>query len=193
MEVISKYLASRGIAGVRVGHSLSTHPGATIARAFDDINYARQYVFQRATECRIDTTRYGYAGGSSGAHLSAVSALRDPGTKVLVGFAGVYDYNMFGGDDKPYFAPNTTEFKREISPASMIPVSSPAVFLGHGLGDFLVGYVQSTNFASWLAKQGLEVELHLYPYYSHAFNHPGITDMFPKLMDEVEHFLQIHL
>ena len=178
---------------MRVGHSLSTHPGATIARAFDDINYARQYVFQRAAECRIDTTRYGYAGGSSGAHLSAVSALRDPGTKVLVGFAGVYDYNMFGGDDKPYFAPNTTEFKREISPASMIPVSSPAVFLGHGLGDFLVGYVQSTNFASWLAKQGLEVELHLYPYYSHAFNHPGITDLFPKLMDEVEHFLQIHL
>jgi hypothetical protein len=112
---------------------------------------------------------------------------------VLVGFAGVYDYNMFGGDDKPYFAPNTAEFKREISPASMIPVSSPAVFLGYGLGDFLVGYLQSTNFASWLAKQGLEVELHLYPYYSHAFNHPGITDMFPKLMDEVEHFLQIHL
>jgi acetyl esterase/lipase len=68
-----------------------------------------------------------------------------------------------------------------------------AVFLGHGLGDFLVGYLQSTNFASWLAKQGLEVELHLYPYYSHAFNHPGITDLFPKLMDEVEHFLQIHL
>lgn len=178
---------------MRVGHSLSTHPGATIARAFDDINYARQYVFRRAAECRIDTTRYGYVGGSSGAHLSAVSALHDPGTKVLVGFAGVYDYNMFGGDDKPYFAPNTAEFKREISPASMIPVSSPAVFLGHGLGDFLVGYLQSTNFASWLAKQGLEVELHLYPYYSHAFNHPGITDMFPKLMDEVEHFLQIHL
>lgn len=193
VEVISKYLASLGIAGVRVGHSLSSHPGATIARAFDDINYARQYVFRRAAECRIDTTRYGYVGGSSGAHLSAVSALRDPGTKVLVGFAGVYDYNMFGGDDKPYFAPNTAEFKREISPASMIPVSSPTVFLGHGLGDFLVGYVQSTNFASWLAKQGLEVELHLYSYYSHAFNHPGITDMFPKLMDEVEHFLQIHL
>ena len=89
VEVISKYLASLGIAGVRVGHSLSTHPGATIARAFDDINYARQYVFRRAAECRIDTTRYGYVGGSSGAHLSAVSALHDPGTKVLVGFAGV--------------------------------------------------------------------------------------------------------
>ena len=78
VEVISKYLASLGIAGVRVGHSLSTHPGATIARAFDDINYARQYVFRRAAECRIDTTRYGYVGGSSGAHLSAVSALHDP-------------------------------------------------------------------------------------------------------------------
>lgn len=62
VEVISKYLASLGIAGVRVGHSLSTHPGATIARAFDDINYARQYVFRRAAECRIDTTRYGYVG-----------------------------------------------------------------------------------------------------------------------------------
>lgn len=193
VEVISKYFASRGIAGVRVGHSLSSHPGATIGRAFDDLDSARRYVFARTVEYALDTTRFGYVGGSSGAHLSAVAALTTPGTKVLVGFAGVYDYNMFGGDDKPYFAPNTREFKRAISPASMTPVSAPAVFLGHGLGDHLVGYVQSTNFAAWVARHGLEVELHLYPYYSHPFNHPGITDMFPKLMEEVSDFLRSHL
>ena len=78
VEVISKYFASRGIAGVRVGHSLSSHPGATIGRAFDDLDSARRYVFARTVEYTLDTTRFGYVGGSSGAHLSAVAALTTP-------------------------------------------------------------------------------------------------------------------
>lgn len=135
-----------------MGYSLSTYPGATVTCAFDSVNYARQHAFRRAVEYRTDTTRCGYMGGNSGAHSPTVSALHDPGAKVLIGLAGVYDYNMFGGDDKPYLAPDIAELKCEVPPASVIPASSLTVFLGHGSGDFFVGYLQSINSASWLAK-----------------------------------------
>ena len=76
--------------------------------SFETVSYThlgRQVRARTASHISVAGSIYPTLGGSSGAHLSAVSALRDPGTKVLVGFAGVYDYNMFGGDDKPYFAP----------------------------------------------------------------------------------------
>lgn len=192
----SQFLASRGIAGVRVGYSLSSHPeGSTMERAFDDIDFARGFIFSQSDRLDIDTLRFGFMGGSAGAHLSAVSALRTPGTKILVGFSGVYDYNLFGGNKKDYFAPHTVEHKNKVSPIYMIrgAKSRPVSFIIHGLGDHLVTPLQSIRFTEALAGESIECHLNLYPYYSHILNVPTYTDIFDELMEEVYSFLKKEL
>lgn len=65
------YLASRGIAGIRISYSLMSQ-GGTFNQGMQELADAFAFVQAHAAEWGLDMTRYVYAGGSAGTPLTSL-------------------------------------------------------------------------------------------------------------------------
>lgn len=173
---ISQYTAvNGGVAGVRIGYTLSKEPGSTILDALEDVRDAVRFVQEHAQELNIDPGRFGFCGGSAGGHLSAISGMTVPGTRLIVCYAGVFDLQTASSithakaERRRYFKELEPEVLRKASAICNIPETrQPAALLLHGTGDFVVEHEQSERFAQALRDAGSEaVVLKLYPGYGH--------------------------
>ena len=86
----SAYLASQGIAGVRIVYSL-VGDGADFSAGLEELQAARDLVAARAGELGLDTLRFGYVAASAGTPLAADEALSQAGCRFFVGYNGIYD------------------------------------------------------------------------------------------------------
>ena len=194
---LSKYLAQqKGITGVRIQYTLAPQPGANVQVSIQDVMDAVQYVLDRAESLGIDPERVGFLGTSAGGHLAAVAALRHPGTKVFVGYSGIYDLTTakittrtkdqeriayFGGLDGNYL--------KEASPYFMIPKKLKlAAQLYCGTADITVECSQSEEFARELKKHKAKVDLQVYKNYDHNLSSKSsdkMEEIFFKTVDFV--------
>ncbi len=180
---LSQYLAMQdGVAGVRISYSLAGQPGVDVFVTVEDVRDAVKFIRENAEELNIDPARFGFYGGSAGAHLAAVAAMTIPGTKVMVGGAGIYDLGKAAITVRAkdpvriaYFADRDMRKLKAVNPIELIPSkeSVPAVLLLHGTGDITVECEQSREFARALKKKkAATVVLKLYENYDH-----GLTSM----------------
>ncbi len=177
---VSGYLALKhGITGVRIAYTLAPQPGANINVTIQDVRDAVKFIQNHAKELNIDPTRFGFMGGSAGAHLSAVGAMGIPGAKVLVGCSGIYDLTSAAISVKAkeqerikYFLDKDPKVLHDASPIYMIPKKDiPAVLMQCGTGDIVVEWQQSQMFADALNAAGAKnVVLKIYPFYDHNLN-----------------------
>ncbi len=189
----SRYMASRGIAGVRITYSL-TGQGGNFDIAMQDVADAFAFVQAHASEWNLDMSRFGYAGGSAGTPLASLQAMKQSGTKLFMGCNGMYDFqnNLDGnwGKTSAYFVnyPNVSN-RGAISSINYIPDTDiPAVALFHGSADFTISCKQSSAFASAVSAKGGRAECHIYDYYVHGFFNRGSTDKFEEVMSEMYAF-----
>jgi len=182
----SRYLASNGIAGVRISYSLLTHD-ATFKDTWQDIQDALAYIQKKAGELGLDPLRFGFAGHSAGGHLSAYAAMRIPETKLLVSFNGVYDLeHTFSGfvpssRHDNYFGLSSVEDRRFASPVTFVHADAPFCVLTYSSGDFLIDKQQIVTFEKALRQNNVKYEILEKDFYSHtAF---VATDLYePMLM-----------
>ena len=182
----SRFLASNGIAGVRISYSLLTQ-GAVFADTWQDIQDALAFVRAHAEEYGLDPDRFGFAGHSAGGHLSAYAAMRTPGTKLLISLNGIYDLVHTVPDYVPsnrhdaYFNLPSETSRAECSPVTFVHEGAPFCLLTFTGGDTLVDKEQVKTFTRALREKGVPHELLYKDYYSHnGFND---TDLFePMLM-----------
>lgn len=190
----SQYLASRGIAGVRLTYSLISQ-GGNFDLGMRELADAYAFVQQHATEWGLDMTRFGYAGGSAGTPLSSLAAMKHNANgndcKLYMGCNGIYDFQKnlagaFGSGASPYLtAYPTKESRNVISSINYIPsnpTNIPAVALFHGTADFTISYLQSVALYDSIISKGGRAEKNIYDYYVHAFFNKGSSDMYEDMI-----------
>jgi acetyl esterase/lipase len=188
----SLYLASRGIAGVRITYSVISQ-GGDFNQGMQELADAFAFVQAHATEWELDMTRFGYAGGSAGTPLSSLAAMKQNGNgcKLYMGCNGIYDFQhnlagAFGDGSSPYLSSYPTKESRDvISAINYIPSNPqniPAVAFFHGTADFTISHFQSVAFCDAISKKGGRAEKNIYNYYVHAFFNRGATDMYEDVI-----------
>jgi len=185
---MSTYLASNGIAGIRISYSLYA-PGITFNDAWKDIQDAVKFITDHAVEWKLAVDKFGFAGHSAGGHLSSYAAMRTVGCKLLVSYNGVYDIsNVMDG-----FVPNSrfdayfgsTKREKELaSPAFFVPDRPPYCILTYSTGDYLVDPNQVKLFEKALRAKGASIKILIKKYYSHA-GFIGGTDLFEETAQKV--------
>ena len=184
----SKYLASRGIAGVRISYSLISQ-GGNFDMGMQEMADVFSFVQAHATEWGLDMSKYGYAGGSAGTPLASLAAMKQNGNgcKLFMGCNGIYDFenNLAGsfakGSNNYLIAYPTAASRKVISAINYIPTNPenvPAVAVFHGTCDFTISYLQSVALCDSVQKKGGRIEKNIYDYYVHSFFNQGSSDMF---------------
>jgi len=195
----STYLASRGIAGVRITYTLTPNKG-TFNMGMQELADAFAFVKSHAAEWGLDMSRFGYVGGSAGAPLAALAAMRHDGNgcKLFMGCNGIYDFtsNLQGGFGKssPYLIdyPNR-ESRKVISAIHNIPkevANIPAVVVFHGTADFTISHFQSVAFCDSVTKMGGRSEKNIYQNYVHAFLNIDKSDAYEDITLKMYLFAQ---
>lgn len=187
---LSKYLASRGIAGVRITYTL-TGQGGTFNMGMQELEDAYLFILDHADEWGLDVDNYGYVAGSAGTPLAALKAMQHPSCKLFVGFYGLYDFqhNLDGnfGKTSNYLTEYPASSDRDvISAINHIPDNHiPVVRLFHGTADYTISYLQSKVFRDSLISKGGDAYLYQYDFYSHSFFNKGFSDIYESSMLEV--------
>ncbi|MDR1682056.1 MAG: alpha/beta hydrolase [Candidatus Symbiothrix sp.] len=169
----SRYLASNGIAGVRISYSLLSQ-GAKLEDTWQDIQDALAFVKSRAGELGLDTLRFGFAGHSAGGHLAAYAAMRIKGAKLLVAFNGIYDLEHTVPGFVPsqrhddYFGLSSVEKRCDASPVHFVHSGAPYTVLTYSSGDFLVDKQQIIAFEKALKQYDVKYEILEKDFYSHT-------------------------
>ncbi len=183
----SKYMASRGIAGVRITYTLTTK-GGTFNQGLQELAEAYAFVKAHAAEWHLDMQRYGYAGGSAGTPLASLAAMKQNGNgcRLYIGCNGIYDFEHhldgWFGKSSAYLSEYPTMAGRSvISAINFIPAEPaniPAVAVFHGTADFTISYQQSVAFCEAVANKGGRTEQNIYPYYVHGFFNKNSSDRY---------------
>ena len=186
----SKYLASRGIAGVRISYSLIAE-GGNFDLGMQELDSAFRFVKAHATEWGLDITKFGYAGGSAGTPLSSLAAMKHNANgndcKLYIGCNGIYDFQKnlagaFGSGANTYLnAYPTKDSRNVISAINYIPTNPaniPAVAVFHGTADYTISYLQSIALCDSIVKKGGRAEKNIYDYYVHAFFNTASSDKY---------------
>ena len=165
----AEYMAGRGFAGACVEYRLSNE--ARFPGAVEDAKAAVGWLRANATRYRINPTRIGAAGASSGGYLALMIGL-DPDTKLraVVAFNPVIDLVELGkfapddrGNDIARFM--GTSFRenpglwQQASPLHHVSRGAPPTLLLHGTEDELIPYAQAVEMHRALAQAGVRAEL----------------------------------
>jgi acetyl esterase/lipase len=190
----STYLASRGIAGVRITYSL-VNQGGHFDLGIQELGEAFDFIQSKAAALHLDMSRFGYAGGSAGTPLASLKAMTQNGCKLYIGCNGIYDFRhnlegSFPGSGNNYLI-NYPEIsgRNAISAINHIPDSDiPAVVFFHGTGDYTISSKQSRAFADSLMNKGGIVRPFIYDYYMHGFWNKGNTDKYEEIVLQMYDF-----
>lgn len=188
----STYLASRGIAGVRITYSVISQ-GGDFNQGMQELADVFAFVQAHAAEWGLDMSRFGYAAGSAGTPLASLAAMKHNGNgcKLYMGCNGIYDFQhnlagSFGSGSSPYLVDYPTQASRDIiSSINFIPdnvENIPAVAVFHGTADFTISYLQSVALCDSVLKKGGRAEKNIYDYYVHAFFNQGSSDKYEDVI-----------
>ncbi|MGL4851584.1 MAG: sialate O-acetylesterase [Phocaeicola sp.] len=196
----SSYLASQGIAGVRISYSLLGQ-GATLDQVQKEIVNAWDYLVANKDEFQLDCERWGILGASAGAYLGSMAALSLSDCKFFIGFYGTYDLlrtrsTNFPSKDlcKSYLGSSSEETLQRFSPISCISNRElPSFLLLHGMADTTIHYEQSQWFAQALRHNKADVEEVYFEDYEHAFTNRFFSDKYGTILLKIADYAKTKL
>lgn len=190
----SKYMASRGIAGIRITYTLNKN-GGHFDLGLQEIAEAFEFIRKHAKEWNLDMKRFGFAGGSAGAPLAAYWAMKMEDCKLYIGCNGLYDFTgklpkgTFPGNNTYLRNAGTEERRKEISAALLVPEHDPpAVLVAHGTADTTIPYQQSEALCDAVEARGGKTVRLIYPYYTHSFFNRNASDKYEEITVEMYRF-----
>ncbi|THG31619.1 alpha/beta hydrolase [Naasia lichenicola] len=171
----------------------------------DDVVAAVDWIRREGGDRGLDASRVLLWGESSGAHLGALAAFRQPTwVRGVVDWYGPSDLTTLGAqllpdspgtfDDDPSTREagllggavgSLPELARAASPALQVPTDAPPFHIAHGTADALMPFAQSEELAAALRAAGVDVEFTAVPGASHFWK--GAEDT-PSLFDAALRF-----
>lgn len=183
----SKYLASKGIAGIRITYTLNKN-GGHFDLGLQEIAEAFAFIRKHAAAWNLDMTRFGFAAGSAGTPLAAYWAMKMGNCKLYIGCNGLYDFTdklpkgSFPGNNAYLRNIRTEERRKAISAALLVPAQNPpAVLVVHGTADTAIPYRQSEALCDAVEARGGKTERLFYPYYTHGFFNRNASDKYEEI------------
>ena len=184
-------LAKNGIAGARIEYRWMDH-GGIYPNVIGDVLDAIDFVRKRKNEFQLDFKRVGLAGGSAGAHLSAIAAQLTPECICYDGFNGLYDLinpdtsSFFGRED---FIGAAAEDKKKASAVHVLKDKPADTLLYHGSEDTTIDINQSYRLAKAIKQKGANASVLAYEGVGHSFfdKEPYRTKTTQALVDHVKH------
>lgn len=193
----SLYLASRGIAGIRLTYSLAGNNGH-FDLGMQELDEAFSFITAHATEWNLDMSRFGYLGNSAGVPLAALKAMKQPGCKLLVGYNGLYDFRnnldgIFPAEGNKYLNNYLNVADRgQISAIDHIPsINIPAVAVFHGTADYTISWKQAQVFADSVQRKGGRAESYIYTNYVHGFFNKNTSDVYEDILIKTYDFVKL--
>lgn len=184
----SQYLASRGIAGVRITYTLVNN-GGHFDMGMQELDDAFNYISAHADEWNLDMSRFGYVGNSAGAPLAALKAMQQEGCKLLIGYNGLYDFTnnlegSFPAEGNKYLQfYEQIEDRENISAVNHIPTTNiPATTVFHGTADYTIAYKQAEAFVNAIQNKGGSATQYIYENYVHGFFNKGSSDVYEDIL-----------
>lgn len=193
----SQYMASQGIAGVRVSYTLVPQ-GGTYPMVMEQIKQALAFLKKNNSELNLNLELFGFCGSSAGAVLSGLAAMTIPGCKVLIGQDGAYDMvntreRNFPSPTlkKKFFGSDDLQEMKKVSAIYNIPANPPATLLMHGSADVVISCRESEKLADILKKKNAIVECVIYKNYEHACT--GYADIYQDVVKKMTEFASLYL
>lgn len=173
----SRYLATRGMVGIRVEYrTIPKGDSGPPTVCCADAKSAMRYVRAHAAELGIDSRRIAAAGGSAGGHLAAftalVNGLDDPQDDLAVSCkpdALVLFNPVFNNGPGEWGHERVGERYREFSPAHHVEKGAPPTVVFLGTADALVPVRVLREFEMEMKQVGSRCDAHLYPDAKHGF------------------------
>ena len=187
----SKYLAERGMVAIVADYRVKSRHGVTPMECVTDAKSAIRWVRMHAIELGIDDKRIVAAGGSSGGHLAACTALlkgleeKNEDLKIssvpnaLVLFNPALDFSDLRKRlpaDRVGPIGDLGDRAMEISPIHHVNPGAPPTIIFHGTGDTTVPFEQAARFCEEMKKQGNRCEVVPFEGRPHAFFNYGRGD-----------------
>jgi len=176
MDSIAESLATHGFVVMNINYRFA--PKFQHPTPIDDLAMALKYFKHEAQRLKLEPSKIGLWGYSSGAHTVSFYALSRAGVpsekvQAVVAGGGPYDFTWY--HHSPIIGPYMGGFfneKREAyfeaSPAWIVTPQAPPFFLYHGKQDKLLEYVQQTSFKARLMRAGVFVKSHKVGWWGHA-------------------------
>lgn len=182
-RTITHHLAGNGWVVLNIRYPRS--PEATFPEHLLAVEQAVRWARSNGPEYGVDPLRVAIAGGSSGAHLAALTALgsNDTTVEAAVVLYGIYDFlnrnkTRFDWPLIPRNVMKTTpdlapDLYRAASPIDQVHADAPPFLVVHGTHDSLVPIGESRFFADALRNVGGRVEMIEVAGAQHAFDALG--------------------
>lgn len=179
---IAEVLARKGTTAAVLKYRLpnpetSTHPEQV---PLSDVRQAMRILRDRQAELKLQADRIGVMGFSAGSHLATFASLhRAPEAKLNPDFSMlIYGVTRLTSDNQEWLEKSL--YHRKLTDAEIVEQTllnhvdenSPPAFLVHAMDDDTCHFTESTLYADALTRNGVDVEMHLFPHGGHGFG-PG--------------------
>lgn len=163
------------IAVFTLNYRLATATTNQYPAAEQDIKSAMDFIFRSANSYQVNANATYILGGSAGAHLAALYAVKNPSSRLIgiIGISGAYELKSLytDGNDEARtvletFLGGTPETKAEnyfnASPYNFVKPATTKYLLLHGTGDDLVPISQANKFETELKNKNINVQTFYY-------------------------------
>jgi len=145
-----------------------------------DVRQAMQILRTRQTELGFQAERIGVMGFSAGSHLATFAGLHrvsdaslNPDFSMLIyGVTRLTAENQQWLEKSLYHRKLTDAEIAEQTLLDHVDENTPPAFLVHAMDDETCHFAESTLYADELTRNGVDVEMHLFPHGGHGFG-PG--------------------
>jgi len=175
MMPMGEAFARQGVIGISAQYRLLEEgPIRLPMEAVEDARSAMRYVRKNAGKLGCDAGRIAAAGGSSGGHLAAMTAMKvdidapaddrsvSPRPDALILLNAPLDLMTLRS--------RVPKVARQISPLHLVDASLPPTIIFHGTGDNMVPFSQATSFQQQASRQGAKrVEVVQFDGRGHGF------------------------
>lgn len=202
----SRYLAERGIVAILADYRVMPRHGVTPFECVADAKSAIRWIRTHAAELGIDNNRIVAAGGSSGGHLAACTALlKDFDEKnedfnissvpnALVLFNPALDLSHIVEYSIKNQVRDWHQRALEISPVHHVFTGAPPTIIFHGTADKLISIQLVINFCEIMKKYGNHCEVIPFEGRDHGFFNYGTgdnSDFYATMYDTVKFLTSI--
>lgn len=176
---IAEVLASKGTTAAVLKYRLpnpetSTHPELV---PLSDVHQAMRMLRNEQARLGIEAERVGVMGFSAGSHLATFASLHrvantglNPDFSMLIyGVTNLTPINQEWLEKSLYHRKLTGAEIAEQTLLNHVDENSPPAFLVHAIDDDTCHFTESTLYADALTRNGVDVEMHLFPHGGHGF------------------------
>lgn len=189
-----------------INYRLANGSSVLLQQQIDDVNSALSFIYSKANEYAINTSKIGVMGASAGAHLALLKSYKyntDNKIVAVVDLFGPTDMTaMYNNHPYPIYAQPiiqnvmgttpTTNASAYFngSPINFVTTNTPPTIIFHGTADEVVPIAQSINLRNALDVANVSYSYNTYTGEGHGWTGAYLTDTYNKAVNFIKNYVK---